>query len=429
MLLLVACAARSECGSSESDPGRLFVTGSLTRSGDVSISKLKEISAGKFDRGKPDGIMTIEVVDVDENVLATLAGGSPRDFDDMSSAPGIQRTDSLDIASAIAYPEGAALVRFRTPKGIVLALEPLSMTLRAAIEAIPARGFAKNADQSRKSLLEMVDVFEKHLAKDTPAARRELDSVRTRVQNWILEFDADAFEQSRTSVLEQIDRVEARLEARVPKFAAAPGILYLDGKITREGAITIDFVREWEQGKADAPLRGGNDPELFSILSLDASGNVLDTHVLRGGWVQEIENQGAVRLTSKGFTQRIAFPNDTALLRFSIDRKTILEMDPLSEMLRTAIEGIPDRGFIRNPGERRTALLAKVGAIEKQIASGARKGAIEKLTSDLRPAVGRWVGEFAERNVVEETTREDALQTIDRVVLRLEHQLNSSTQR
>ena len=59
--------------------------------------------------------------------------------------------------------------------------------------------------------------------------------------------------------------------------------------------------------------------------------------------------------------------------------------------MRTEVEHLPDAGFVKNPAERRKALLAKVDAFETQLRQKAFRGALEKLRNDIRAHADDWL--------------------------------------
>ena len=197
------------------DPPLLAIHGTLSRDGVPSVTWMADIGNGKLNKSDGD-LITIEVIDDLGKVLSSLPIGSPAKFDDSSSAPGIQRTDVLGMNPRVHYPIGAALVRFRRGSEIVLTVNPLSGTLRSAIEAIPSRGYDKNPEQRQKALLNKVDAFEKVLSADKPGARQKLrHDIRKAVEEWVTDYSGTALEFSKAKILALIDSIDARLEARL----------------------------------------------------------------------------------------------------------------------------------------------------------------------------------------------------------------------
>lgn len=216
------------------------------------------------------------------------------------------------------------------------------------------------------------------------------------------------------------DSLYTRLLART-KLDPDPAILLITGTLTRDGTVKLMSLMELPDG---ATTR--QNPDEFAIETIDVQGNVLSRFEGLAIFGDPADTGEGIDFFDPDFAMiavKIHYPMETARLRFKKGERVILEVDPLSGSLRNAVQSVPDRGFLRNPTQRRKALLQKVDAFEKMLKEGARTGALEKLDNDLRKHAREWLVDFVNERAGVEFTRSDVLAQIDRVEARLRAQV------
>lgn len=205
------------------------------------------------------------------------------------------------------------------------------------------------------------------------------------------------------------DAVLARLKLQVD-----PPVLVITGSITRPGTVQITGMLELPVGSISRE-RPGHE---YSIELVGENGVLA---VFEGP--VKFGDEFPLDPEFSGMTLTIPYPFETTKIRFKKGRDVIFEMDPLSGTLRDVVSRVPDRGFAKNPEQRRRALLNKIHAFEKSLADGGGRGALEKLDQDIRKHIREWLVDFVnERNGIE-FDRSDVLTQIDRVEARLRVQI------
>lgn len=199
------------------------------------------------------------------------------------------------------------------------------------------------------------------------------------------------------------------------KVGVDPTVLDITGTWKRNGSVEIDFMLEFPGGIASPVVGSGTG----AIELMDDAGGVLVTRSVDLDFRFQSEDEHSTILSSDVGMIGVAldYPPETAIVRFRDADRVILEIDPLSRTLRDAIRAIPDRGYAKNPAERRAALLAKVGALEGLIAKKKFLPAVESLEKDIRDKVEKWIIEY--QGQPSELSKTKVLEQIDRVSARL----------
>lgn len=98
----------------------------------------------------------------------------------------------------------------------------------------------------------------------------------------------------------------------------------------------------------------------------------------------------------------------------------VSEVNPANQLLRSAVDAIPNHGFDRNSDQRRNALMQKVEAFERQLDRGAIRGARERLENDILLNVERWLVDGYEKSQPLELEKDEILGLIVELLTRLE---------
>lgn len=196
-----------------------------------------------------------------------------------------------------------------------------------------------------------------------------------------------------------------------------PAILLITGFETRAGEIQVRSMDELPAGRPSPTHPGDHFIDL-----LDDAGRVLSTTSVTAPFKGIVEGAGdydIIEFDRQSISIKLAYPPETARIRWRIHERVLHEMDPVPQTLRTAIELLPDRAFVKNPSQRRTAVLAKVDAFGTMLEKKAFEGALQKLRSDLRPRIEEWIAEF----VIDDAgqlNKAALLDLVDRVEARVE---------
>jgi hypothetical protein len=212
-----------------------------------------------------------------------------------------------------------------------------------------------------------------------------------------------------------IDNASYQLLLGELKVLPDPTILDISGMVTRGGVVTIKRISEFPEGKV-SPTHGGKG---FAVVVLGPNDEILAEHEGSENFDVPTSDPRPMSWSTLPIGLSIEYPPSATAVEFRRGGTVLLRIDPLAWSLRTAIQSIPDRGFEKNPTERRKALLAKVDAIEEALGDRAYQGVLQQLDQDLRNAVSKWLlPTYADPKPLE-STQSSVLDKIDRVKARL----------
>jgi len=86
----------------------------------------------------------------------------------------------------------------------------------------------------------------------------------------------------------------------------------------------------------------------------------------------------------------VPFPSNAAEVVFDLPDQQ-LTASPFGDLLRLAIQRLPDDAFAHPRQQRRKALLNKVEAVETQVDRDAYRGAANKLSNDIAKHISDWI--------------------------------------
>lgn len=196
------------------------------------------------------------------------------------------------------------------------------------------------------------------------------------------------------------------------------GTLTIVGTVTSPGTVTLRSVRETPGAFIDRlkPVPG----RMWVVECVDLKGEILVSFP----WTVSFRNPGTLTpSTFSMFFVDIPFPYDAARVQFKRGDEVLHEFDPLSRTLRDAVERIADRGYEREPVDRRKALLDKVASFEEMLSKNKRRPAREKLLSDFRDKCEKWIVEY--NADYRETSKAELLRLVDSIAARLQAQIGS----
>lgn len=181
-----------------------------------------------------------------------------------------------------------------------------------------------------------------------------------------------------------------------------------------DGTILIHSMIEFPEAKlSDEPFPGNHVIEV-----LDGSGSVLGALAMSLNFNRTWSGSDKL-MFPRGLPigAMLPYPTEAVAVRFREGDRILLVVDPLAMTLRETILRIPDRGYDRNPDERRKALLAKVDAFEQIVAKKKYRPALETLQNDIRDKVEKWVIDYD--GPPQDLSKSKVLAQIDRTADRL----------
>lgn len=165
-----------------------------------------------------------------------------------------------------------------------------------------------------------------------------------------------------------------------------PPILLIGGLVFSNGTIQI-LTFDWlPEGEVEVPATGDH-----SLMLLDSNGQVIQETAFVASATQ-FESPHGPPVDEVGiFTLAVHYPEGSVMLRIARGDQILVEFEVTASLLHSAIDRIPDSGFINNPNQRRNALHNKVDALAHEINAGNYRGAVQKLEHDIGPALERWL--------------------------------------
>jgi hypothetical protein len=163
-----------------------------------------------------------------------------------------------------------------------------------------------------------------------------------------------------------------------------PPTLLITGSISQTGSATFDRIYRSEVGTLSTPHDGDG-----IIRLVDDQGTVLAQLTFPFDFTVLTDPPVTADEVPFGF----ALPDYPNAARVEVLRSGVLEgvVDVRSKLLRDAVESLPDNAFVNGNTARKTALLNKVDAFERQLAAGAKNGALNNLRNDIRKTLSDWL--------------------------------------
>jgi hypothetical protein len=212
-----------------------------------------------------------------------------------------------------------------------------------------------------------------------------------------------------------IDKTDYEFLFNSLKPAGDPQILILTGIVSENDSLILSPWYIAKNGASDAPGEGA-----YSVDLLDSIGNPVASHAFPVTFSAQFEyDPTPVHTGLSPFSLSVPLPPGLLTVQVKHGAKTITSFDLSTKLLLDALNAIPDRGFVNNPGQRRNALENKVQAIGHMISARDFSGATAKLQDDLEPTLNQWaLDSYPIRSPLEFSKRE-VFDLIDEVVLRL----------
>lgn len=191
-----------------------------------------------------------------------------------------------------------------------------------------------------------------------------------------------------------------------------PEILLVSGFLHNDGTLELGPFYQLSEGVVDDPSAGD-----YAIQVLDFLGNELYALQFDAQFILLTHPPVETDIAPFGFA--IPFPGDAAIVQVSKNGVVLGEAHTTSKLLSDVVALIPDDGFLKNPSQRRNALLNKIEALDGQLAAGDLNGALGKLENDVRKHVDRWLLDEYLVSSPLEYTKSEILELIDELLERL----------
>jgi hypothetical protein len=116
---------------------------------------------------------------------------------------------------------------------------------------------------------------------------------------------------------------------------------------------------------------------------------------------------------------QLPLSQDAVSIQILQNGNVLTSFNPNAQLLKDAINAIPDQGFDKNPSQRRNALLNKVGAFTNALGSGSNQGPLNMLQNDIRKSVSAWVLDNYSTSSALQLQKAQVLATIDIIASQL----------
>lgn len=157
-----------------------------------------------------------------------------------------------------------------------------------------------------------------------------------------------------------------------------PETLLVTGTIDSTGAVVFGSMYR----VANGIVSQGNATGDVSIKVLNTNGDVLADVSFKTDF--RILTDPPMTTDRAPFAFAVPYPADATTIQMTKGNQVLARVQITTKLLRDAVNSIPDAGFIKNPAQRRDALLNKIDALDAQLANGSLTGASNKLRNDIR---------------------------------------------
>lgn len=164
-----------------------------------------------------------------------------------------------------------------------------------------------------------------------------------------------------------------------------PEIVLVSGIISKQDSLALMNFLRLPEGSTSILI-----PSDYSISELDANKGILfkAAFSLQFGYPTD---SAYIETDWAPFTLSIPYVQGATKFVISNGESAFVEIEPLSTLLENAINSHPDNGFVKNPQQRRKALINKVQAFYSMLSEGDTTAAKNKLVNDILKHVKDWL--------------------------------------
>lgn len=205
------------------------------------------------------------------------------------------------------------------------------------------------------------------------------------------------------------------LSTRLDISANDPALLVLTGLYRESGELDLGNWYAVKEGIPDIP-----EPGPFRVQVVDTNGSILISVPFDLVFEMYVEPFGLVPSDLAGFAFSIPFPDDASIIRIEDANGTVLaRLAPLGKVLQDAAARIPDTCFAGGRTQRKSALIAKINAVNDALEMGHLTGAIQKLQNDVRKHIEEWLVTECATDTALQVSKQDLLTLTDDSLRRL----------
>jgi hypothetical protein len=197
-----------------------------------------------------------------------------------------------------------------------------------------------------------------------------------------------------------------------------PQIMIISGTIDKGGKVSLQPTYYFPDGFA-TPFESTADGVVNAVApdgSILAQASFVSSYDL-------VTNSGKdIPTNLAAFIVQLPMPQGVGSVQVVQNGKILSTFNPNAQLLKDAINAIPDQGFDKNPSQRRNALLNKVNAFIKSLGQSPNQGAINMLQNDIRKSVNDWVLDNYSVSSSLQLQKNQILTTIDAILAQLNAQ-------
>lgn len=190
-----------------------------------------------------------------------------------------------------------------------------------------------------------------------------------------------------------------------PEILLISGLLYTDGRVEQ---VSFDWL---VSGVVDESYLGD-----YSIKLNDIAGNEVFNMRFDVQFSILMDQPMDTDVVPFGFA--IPYVEEAMEVEIQKNGQVLAGISIPTQLLRDAIKSIPDNGFIKNPKERRNALLNKIDALDRQLAKNDLTGVRERLKNDIRKHLVEWLVDDYPTQTPLQYTKTAILELVDELLQR-----------
>jgi hypothetical protein len=204
--LSIACCIIAAPGLSAASEGLLVVSGTITRSGAVTILHVDRTSNAGVSTSS-GGDLALYLRDARGNILTQRVFAADFGVDDAGSA------FSLKIAPfvlSIPYAAGATTIEISRGRKVLSRTSVVGALLREAVQSLPTKAFKRTPERGRQVLLSRIRECDRQLlANNIDKARSALQrDVRESVAEWLTDYGPQTpLEYTKARILALVDEL------------------------------------------------------------------------------------------------------------------------------------------------------------------------------------------------------------------------------
>jgi hypothetical protein len=194
-----------------------------------------------------------------------------------------------------------------------------------------------------------------------------------------------------------------------------PQVMLVAGVIHRDGRVDLRPTYFLPNGLATESQAGD-----YGVRVIDGRGQTLTEIAMPVEFIMHVDPGGIQEVDAVPFLVTIPYPDTAAKIEIVGPQGVVLaKISASTQVLIDAIKAVPDFGFRDLPSQRRRALLDKAIGIDRAVAAGGTRGAVQNLVYDFRQNVWAWLSDGYSKTEPVQLQKEEVLALIDAMAIRL----------